>query len=224
MLTPKSAASRQAANAEGMPTSGWLNDQAGSGPLRAVSVSTARTMKAATTGTNTLTRVEVAGAVFGSALGSILHFTYAWSGSARPVALFSAVNESPWEHLKLYLYPVLLYAAVEWFSVGDLRRLLFAKLVQQVAGLLFILAFFYTYTGALGIENVILDILSFVVAMALGYWLSHRLLLSSRPPPLTASISALALAAIVVFFCIATFNPPHLPLFFDRNGPRYGIG
>lgn len=170
-----------------------------------------------------LGRVEATGAVFGVVLGTALHFTFAWSGSAAAAALFSAVNESPWEHLKLYLYPVLLYAVVEARVLGDLRGLLFAKLVQELTGMLFILAFFYTYTGALGVENVVVDILSFVSAMALGYWVSHRLLVTMSRAPLPAWTSAIAIAGIVACFWIATFAPPHLPLFLDHTTSRYGV-
>ena len=38
-----------------------------------------------------------------SILGSILHFTYGWSRGNKFVAIFSAVNESTWEHIKLAL-------------------------------------------------------------------------------------------------------------------------
>jgi hypothetical protein len=33
--------------------------------------------------------------------GTILHFLYDWSGKSRLVAVFSGVNESTWEHMKL---------------------------------------------------------------------------------------------------------------------------
>ena len=99
-------------------------------------------------------RVSVGGAAFGVLLGSLLHFTYQGSGRLTVVALFSAVNESPWEHLKLYFFPIVMYIAVEWFVVTNKAALLFAKLVQIVAGMVLIEAFFYTYTGTLGIESV----------------------------------------------------------------------
>ena len=38
--------------------------------------------------------------IFISVLGVLLHFTYEWSGDNAVVGLFSAVNESTWEHLK----------------------------------------------------------------------------------------------------------------------------
>lgn len=39
--------------------------------------------------------------IFISVLGVLLHFTYEWAGDNAVVGLFSAVNESTWEHLKL---------------------------------------------------------------------------------------------------------------------------
>lgn len=44
--------------------------------------------------------------IFISVLGVLLHFTYEWSGDNAVVGLFSAVNESTWEHLKLLFFPV----------------------------------------------------------------------------------------------------------------------
>ena len=46
--------------------------------------------------------------IFISVLGVLLHFTYEWSGDNAVVGLFSAVNESTWEHLKLLFFPFLL--------------------------------------------------------------------------------------------------------------------
>ena len=48
-------------------------------------------------------------------LGTLLHFTYDWSGENKIVAIFSAVNESTWEHLKLTFYPMTLMALIGVF-------------------------------------------------------------------------------------------------------------
>lgn len=173
--------------------------------------------------TSRIRRASVGGAVFGVLFGSFLHFAYQLSGRFTVVALFSAVNESPWEHLKLYFFPIVLYVVVEWSAVEDKAALLFAKLVQIVAGMVFIEAFFYTYTGAFGVENVAIDILSFVVAMAAGYALSYRLLANggTRRPP--AWLSGMSIALLMLLFVTTTLAPPHLPLYRDSNTGRYGI-
>lgn len=173
---------------------------------------------------STMLRVSVGGAAFGVLLGSLLHFAYQASGRLAVVALFSAVNESPWEHLKLYFFPIALYIAVEWFVVADKAALLFAKLVQIIAGMVFIEAFFYTYTDALGIESVWVDILSFVVAMALGYALSYRLVAKGVTGRFPAWLSGTSIAVIMLIFITTTFAAPHLPLFQDRNTSSYGTG
>lgn len=169
-----------------------------------------------------LRKVETTGAVFGVLAGSLLHFTYELSGRSKIVGVFSAVNESPWEHLKLYVFPIAVYMVVEAAVGVRWRILLYAKLVQLVAGMLFIIAFFYTYTGALGIESVWVDVASFVVAMCLGYLLSYRLI-ARGGSGLPASASAIGVAVVVLLVVLTTFAPPHLPLFRDHNTGHYGI-
>lgn len=44
-------------------------------------------------------------AVFCIVLGTILHFTYKWSNNNNFIGIFSATNESTWEHLKLVFFP-----------------------------------------------------------------------------------------------------------------------
>ena len=43
--------------------------------------------------------------IFTFILGTLLHFTYKWSEENAIVGIFSAVNESTWEHLKLLYFP-----------------------------------------------------------------------------------------------------------------------
>ena len=59
-------------------------------------------------------RYELVGMVFIIILGSMLHFTFEWSGFQAIVGVFSAVNESVWEHLKIAFWPTILYAIFEY--------------------------------------------------------------------------------------------------------------
>ena len=58
--------------------------------------------------------------IFISVLGVLLHFTYEWSGDNAVVGLFSAVNESTWEHLKLLFFPFLLLTILEVLLRGNM--------------------------------------------------------------------------------------------------------
>jgi len=58
-------------------------------------------------------KLELIGAIFIILLGSLLHFTFEWSNKFWLVGIFSAVNESAWEHLKLAVIPALLWMLIE---------------------------------------------------------------------------------------------------------------
>ncbi|HEU4512905.1 MAG TPA: DUF6512 family protein [Nocardioidaceae bacterium] len=155
--------------------------------------------------------------------GVLLHFVYGWSGGNRVVAALAPANESVWEHLKLVLIPVLALGAVEARWVADRRRLWWAKLVEVVTASGFVVAFFYTYTGAFGVHSIVaVDILSFVAAVAGGQWLSYRIIISARSRPAPLAMSVMALVLLVVGFGVLTFTPPHIPLFQEAATSAYG--
>jgi hypothetical protein len=168
-------------------------------------------------------RMEALGAVAVIIAGVLLHFVYDWSGGNRLLGAIAPVNESVWEHLKLVSTPLVVLGAVEAARVVDRRRLWWAKLVEVIAASVFIVTFFYTYTGALGVEsNVAVDILSFLAAIAGGQWLSYRIIVSQRSRPAPLQVSITVLVVLVVGFAVLTFTPPHIPLFQDGVTGTYG--
>ena len=59
-------------------------------------------------------RWQIAGFLFTSVLGTFLHFLFDLTGGSTVAALFSAVNESIWEHIKLIYYPMLIFSLIVW--------------------------------------------------------------------------------------------------------------
>ena len=168
-------------------------------------------------------RLEAVGAVAVMVAGVLLHFAYDWSGGSRVIATFAPANESVWEHLKLVVIPVVVLGAVETRWPIDRRRLWWAKLVEVVVASAFIVAFFYTYTGALGIDSVVaVDVLSFLVAVAGGQWMSYRVIAAPRAPTVPQAASLAGLVLLVAGFGVLTFTPPHVPLFQEVSTALYG--
>lgn len=167
---------------------------------------------------------EVAGFIFVVVAGTILHFVYNWTGQNRIAGIFSPVNESTWEHLKLLFYPALLYSIVEYFAIGSrFPNFIAAKTLGIVLGLLVIIAVFYTYTGIVGKHYLWADILTFVLGVAAAYLYSWRTIHQADAgiiPQFTALLIALVL---LVCFVIFTFYPPHIPLFLDPVSNGYGL-
>ena len=60
---------------------------------------------------------EVIGLLWTLAAGNLLHFVYDWAGKSTVAALFAAVNESTWEHMKLLAVPWILFSLVEYIAL-----------------------------------------------------------------------------------------------------------
>ncbi|MFB3890299.1 MAG: DUF6512 family protein [Candidatus Bathyarchaeia archaeon] len=176
------------------------------------------------TNRSTFLMVEVLGAVFIILVGSALHFTYAWSGNNPAIGVFSAVNESVWEHLKLAFWPSLFFAVIEFAPLGKRSsNFAFAKMAGTCAMIALIPAVFYAYTAFTGESVFAVDIATFIVAVIWGQLVSLRLVAARELPK---ALNAVALAVVVllaVTFAVFTFYPPHLPIFLDPVTGKYGI-
>ena len=156
----------------------------------------------------------IGGFLFTSILGTLLHFAFEWSGGDTFVALFSAVNESIWEHMKLLFFPMLLFSLMEYTKIGkDFPNFWCVKVLGTSVGLAAIPALYYTYTGSLGVSADWFNIAIFFIAAGLAYWLETKLLQAGG---LRCRFPAAALGMLLIFgivFVMLTFYPPNLPLF-----------
>ena len=167
---------------------------------------------------------ELAGIVFIIVFGSILHFTFEWSGNQAIVGVFSAVNESVWEHLKLGFWPAMVFALLEYRYLKKLTdNFLFAKTVGIYLIPIIITILFYSYTAILGESILIIDILTFVIAVIVGQLVSYRLLTWKSVPYNLNMISLTALILLGLAFVLFTFYPPQLAMFQDPITGEYGI-
>lgn len=156
-------------------------------------------------------------------LGILLHFTYEWSGENTIVALFSAVNESTWEHLKLAFFPMLLMSIIGYFIIDkQTNNFWLAQAIGIITAITFIIVFFYTYQGILGTNIDVLNIGSFIIAIILGEFVTYKIL-KSRNIYNSELISIIFLVILLFSFILYTFYPPQIPLFQNPISGEYGI-
>ena len=156
-------------------------------------------------------------------LGILFHFTYEWSGGNIIVGIFSAVNESTWEHLKLVYYPMLLMAIIGYFIFGkNNKNYWISQAVGIIIAMIFIIVFFYTYTGVVGTNFAWLNIATFIVAVILGEFVTYKLLIS-RKSYNAEFISIFFLVILFASFVLYTFSPPRIGLFKDPVTEEFGI-
>lgn len=160
--------------------------------------------------------------VFCVVLGTLLHFTFQWSNQNYFVALFSAVNESVWEHLKLVFFPMFLTTLIGYFFFKPTsQNFLCARLFGIIAALIFMTVFFYTYTGIIGNNFLVIDIASFLVAILIGESISYYQIISkANCSPILASV---CLCLLLFSFILFTFYPPSLNIFRDSSNNSYGL-
>lgn len=165
---------------------------------------------------------EIFSVIFTSILGTLLHFTYNWSKNNQLIAIFSATNESIWEHLKLLFFPMLISTIIGYFCIGEYYpNFLYAQAIGIFLGLSFIVIFFYTYTGIIGKDIAILDISSFFIATIITAYVSYRI--SNSTDSYNFIIAILSLSLLLFFFIYFTYFPPKIKLFEDPVSGKFGI-
>lgn len=169
-------------------------------------------------------RWELVGIAAISIAGALLHFVFEWSGGLAPVGAFAAVNESVWEHFKLAFWPALIYAIVEYpFLRQSANNFFLAKAVGIFVMPLVIGVVFYAYTAIAGEEILIVDILLFFVAVALGQLASYKLMTMGRLPRWTGWVGLVMVILLAAAFIVFTYYPPELGIFRDAVSGGYGI-
>ena len=161
---------------------------------------------------NSILIFQILSVIFTIILGTVLHFTYQWSNQNILIGTFSAVNESTWEHLKLLFFPMLITTIVGYFYIGkDVSNFLCAKTIGIIVAMSFTVIFFYTYTGVLGINFAVLNILTFIFSVILGDFIAYKIMTSN----FSCNNRIAIITLIILFFCflLFTFFPPNIGLF-----------
>lgn len=161
-------------------------------------------------------------------LSGPMHFLYEFTGKLAIIGAIAPVTESPWEHLKLVFYPILVWWIIFYFRARKKEGFSKEKWIVSTAAAsltapLTIILFFYSYIGAFGVEILALDIFSTLLALAAGQCLAYHLYKYAKPTRIVSILSLAVVIVLIFMFVTFTFGAPHLPLFRDRNTGSFGI-
>ena len=154
--------------------------------------------------------------LFVSILGTLLHFTYDWSGQNPLAGIFSAQNESTWEHLKLLFFPMLLLTLIQLFLNSNVHDdFIQRRTLGIVAGLLFIIVVFYTTWGISGKLIDWWNITIYFLAVFFAFWVESK---SETAAKKMAPFTAIAILFVITFaFVMFSFNSPTTGIFYDLS-------
>lgn len=155
--------------------------------------------------------------------GTVLHFLFEWLGKPVWIAPFSGVNESTWEHMKLFFWPAFVFALFQSFFFRGRKDFWCVKLYGIALGLAFIPIAFYTYNGVIGKSPDWVNIAIFFIAAALSYISETKLFREERIGCKKPKLALLSLLLIAVLFVAFTFYTPKFEIFKDPITGMYGM-
>ena len=158
-----------------------------------------------------------------SIVGTLAHFLYDITKHNKIVGLFTAVNESTWEHIKIALTPILLWGLYDGFIYGANPNYFPAKLVSLLTPIVVIPCIFYGYKSISKKDILVLDILSFYLVIFLSQFLFKTIIDLPAAPHILIYLSGIGLFCVFGLYCQATLMPIKNFIFKDPITKKYGF-
>ncbi len=149
--------------------------------------------------------------------GTLFHFVYSFLGKPFWAGILFPTNESTFQHLKLLLLPSVVFFVLQFFLFENWDSgFMLSRFAGVLFGMLGICVFFYTYSGIVGDNFIVMDILSFAFGVVVSM-VAFRLLDDSGvfDFPFSNAIGFLGFGMLIILFGLWSVYPPKIGLFFD---------
>jgi hypothetical protein len=139
------------------------------------------------------------------------------------VGLFSAVNESTWEHIKIALTPTLLWGLIDGFIYGMNPNYFLAKFASLFVVILLMPILFYGYQVFTKKDVVPLDILIFYIVIIASQFAFYFLLRIDTIDFVFEYLSCAGVFALFGGYMIHTLMPAKSFIFKDPISKKFGF-
>ncbi len=147
---------------------------------------------------------------------------YEISGHNKFIAIFAAVNESTWEHIKIALTPSLLWGLYDGFIYGQNPNYFPAKTLSLLTIIIGIPVAFYTYKAILKRTILFTDISIFYISIFLSQLVFRHFI---NLPPMKFIYEYLGTVGLFIIFggyMVLTLQPLENFVFEDPISKKYG--
>lgn len=158
-----------------------------------------------------------------SILGTILHYTYNLSNKNKIVGLFSAVNESTWEHIKIGLTATFIASLVDGYLYGDNLNYFFAKFLSLLVIIFMIPIFFYGFKFLFKKNIPFVNIMTFYVTIILSVLTFYKVLSLKLLNYIYKYIGIVGIFIVFGTYMTLTLLPIKNELFKDPVTGKYGF-
>lgn len=154
----------------------------------------------------------------------IFHFTYDLIPNTF-TAIFVPVNESIWEHMKLFITSICFYGIIDYIILSKTKipfnNFILNLFIASIISIIIYLIIFLPIYNIIS-ENMIFNISLMIVVVIISQIISYYILKYEHIK--YGNIIGLILIIIsYIIFGYLTYNPLHNYLFFDKNNNSYGI-
>ena len=165
----------------------------------------------------------IIGIIVISVIGTLSHFLYDITKHNKIVGLFTAVNESTWEHIKIAVIPTILWGLIDGCVYGINYNYFFAKFVSLIAIIILIPLLFYGYMFLFKKNNEVINVLIFYLVIIISQYLFTYLISVSSVNYLLGCISCIGICFVFACCIIFTFMPGKNFMFKDPISNKYGF-
>lgn len=156
-------------------------------------------------------------------VGCLAHFLYDILKGPKALGLFTAINESTWEHIKIAITPTLLWGLVDSYIYGENPNYFTAKLASLLILTFFIPFIFYSYTRLSKKPILPIDILTFAVSIILAQFAFYFIINQPAIPYWATYLSGIGCFVFFGAYMTLTLLPLKGPIFKDPITGQYGF-
>ena len=156
-------------------------------------------------------------------IGTFLHFLYEISDHKKFVAIFAAVNESTWEHIKICITPTILWSLYDGYIYGLNGNYIIGKAFCLLTIILLIPALFYLYTAFTKKSILFIDVICFYVTVICSQLVFKYFISLDTLPFIYTYLCSILLFFEICAYMFLTFNPIKNFIFEDPISHKYGL-
>ena len=163
------------------------------------------------------------GIIIIAVVGTLLHFVYELSRHNKFVAIFAAVNESTWEHIKICMTPTFFWSLYDGYVYGMENNYLIAKSLSLLTIILLIPILFYSYSVFTKKSILVIDVICFYITVICSQLVFYWILNMEPFAFIYTYLSCILLFIEIGAYMFLTFNPLKIFIFKDPISHKYGL-
>ena len=155
----------------------------------------------------------------------LFHFMYDWFPNTLFAIIFP-VNESIWEHMKLFYTATFIFGFIEYYLLYKYNikhnNYLITLFLTAIFNIIIFLIIFLPIYYKIG-ENMVVTIIIMLISIIISQIISYYMLKYKKDYKYTEYIALFLIIIGYVIFGYLTYNPIKTHLFFDTQEEKYGI-